>query len=190
MIDEIITGLKERLDDVSFSQSEFQDKYFVEAAARTPARAYQTILIQIQCILDAVQKARFDLRRNGIEQKRLSAELAKADLDEYALELAQIDLEEKQWDALSIQKRIDDESKRLENFWNRLKDYGRYTPELFEAEESTHFALRLENQIKGVVGAREAIANVTEDAPRLSEFLSGSRLLTAEQTKLLEAPNV
>lgn len=182
-----LPGVLEELEtaffDIPFENSDFQNKAFVVAAQLTPARAYRAIGLRMFAKLRAVKENLYALQLADIdiaekEHKMSLEETSSFDYRRLEIEIAK-DRESRSW----TNKLLNDALRELDCLYTEFKKYPRYDRASFEAEESTHFQLRLEQQLKsGGNGSVESLMNMRQNAPELANLLANPGQLLAGLT--------
>jgi hypothetical protein len=186
-IEGVLSTLDAAFFDIPFENSDFQNTMFVVAAQQTPARAYRAIGLRMFSKIRAVKEYLIQNERNKIDREEKEAKLNDPDTSEFdkrrlRLDILQLD-EGKTWG----EKLLNDSLRELDCLHREFKKFPRYTREMFEMEEKTHFEARLNRQLQAD-GAMDALLNMNQDAPQLEASLKAINTLlapSANQTKSL-----
>jgi len=182
-----LSGVLEELDtaffDIPFENSDFQNKTFVVASQLTPARAYRAIGLRMFSKIRAVKENLFALQLADIDIEEKEYKLAQADTGGFdkrrlVIEIAK-DRESRNW----INKLLNDALRELDCLYAEFQKFPKYTREQFEAEEAVHFQARLEQQLQAQGnGSVESLMNMQQNAPALADLLANPEQLLAGLT--------
>lgn len=164
----------ERLSfDIPFENSRFQTLAFVVAAQQTPGRAYRAILLRMDDRIRAVKHFMFSKRRAEVDRDEKLAKIQSEDTSEFDRRRLQIDLEELSSGEVASKKLLNDALVELGVLYEELKKLPEYSRASFEAEEETHFKLKLTRQVntRGN-GALESLENMNIDMKQLDALAS------------------
>lgn len=190
----IISDVNNRSLQIPFGRSDFQLKYFVIAANKTPERAYQSILMELQDRTQAFFLARMNYRKclRDIQRKMEKLEsslLSPLDKDDILDELETIKMGEPM-----LKKLVIDNLGEIRFLNNALKSFKEYTREEFEAGELEYYMQKLLPEAammaeRGVInGPQLAINHITQDTYALDAKLKELALPENRIKNLLQTP--
>jgi hypothetical protein len=172
-VEGVLSEVERLAFDIPFENSRFQTLAFVVAAQQTPARAYRAILLRMDDRIRAVKHFMFTKRRNDIDREEKIAKMSLPETSEFDRRRLQVDLDELSSGEASGKKLLNDALVELGVLYVELKKLPEYTRASFEAEEATHFKLKLTRQIntRGN-GALESLENMNVDLRQLDALAS------------------
>jgi len=179
----------ERLSfDIPFENSRFQTLAFVVAAQQTPGRAYRAILLRMDDRIRAVKHFMFSKRRAEVDRDEKLAKIQSEDTSEFDRRRLQIDLEELSSGEVASKKLLNDALVELGVLYEELKKLPEYSRASFEAEEETHFKLKLTRQVntRGN-GSLESLENMNVDMKQFDALASIAK--AALPNKANDAPS-
>ena len=166
-VEDVITEIETAFYDIPFENSKFQTEQFVINASLTPERAYRTIGLRMFNRIRALQEARFNLMREDvdIEELQVKIELLErsrhTNATKFKIRRYEIDIAQKQANRGYTNKLINDALTELNLLYTHFKLLPRFTRLQFESAEHQYFVQSLTRQAKGVIGANEALNNMS-----------------------------
>jgi len=171
--DTIFPELRRRFFDIPFGNSAFQNIKFVMEAQYTPERGYRAIGLRLHDRINALNEARFNLRRREVDIAELQDRIKSE--DGYSQQRAQIDLEEKEVQLPYLMKLVNDAIIEVATLWAEVQKFPEFTREQFEAAEQGHFEVRLKRQVQGLTGAADSLDLITAHNTEFSKMLEHTK---------------
>jgi hypothetical protein len=167
----VLDDIEQAFFDIPFENSLYQNRKFVIAAQKTPARAYRTIGLRlfgkiqdIQSTLENIELAKIDVEEN---EYRMSLD-SVSDFEKRRLAVKNAAIRAGlRWN----KKLLNDALVDIGYMYSELKKFPRYTREEFESEEALHFQLDLEQQASVPHAAVDSLTNMGLNDKRLQEML-------------------
>ncbi|MHB8098074.1 MAG: hypothetical protein ACYDD5_00610 [Sulfuricurvum sp.] len=159
---DIMKELQERIYDIPFDNSQFQNENFIINSALTPERAYRSAALRLQSRLEALKEASFNKRKNDIKIKKIQRKL-DVETDDLEIELLKIEIEEIVSAEGYSNKLINDAIVESQQLYNFIQSCPKYTREDFEKAERTHFEMKLIEEVRGVTGVIKALSDMGVD---------------------------
>lgn len=159
----VITEIEQAFFDIPFENSDFQTENFVLAAQLTPERAYRTIGLRMFQKIQALQETQFKTRESMITVMEMQEKIDNPATSKFDRMRAELEIEKIHSSQAYTNKLKNDAIHELELLYKYFKALPRYTRDEFEAGERAHFEMRMDRQLKGIVGAAESVVNMTTD---------------------------
>jgi hypothetical protein len=174
---DVIREIENAFWDIPFENSAFQTENFVLASQITPERAYRAIGLRMHKKLIAVQESIIGQEKAKIELEQLQEKLASPDYDKYEKRIMELEQQKRDINKRFHQKLLNDAITELNVLYKHFKALPKYTREEFEAGEKRHFLESLNRQSLGIVGPKESLINMFDDAQALNKFESEFKLI-------------
>lgn len=168
-IEGIVSDIEEAFYDIPFENSAFQNVNFVVNQQLTPARAYRAIGLRLSAKLRALKEVYFSRQLEEIDLAELEEKRDNANTSKFDKQRTEIEIQKKLSNRNYTNKLINDAVVEVQTLYKEFKNLPRYSRSEFEQEEKQHFQIRLEQQLRGITGASEALlamqkGSVTEAA--------------------------
>jgi len=137
-----IDELREKMKNVPFGNSVFQNTYFT-AGKETPERRYRHCILQISGILSSLEECKFRRRRLEIDIEEINEKLKSDTINKFDKMRLEVDLEEKQLGLENELKLIDDTMIEFVTYEKELSSIPDFTREEFENSELKYWKTRL-----------------------------------------------
>lgn len=160
-IDNIVQDVEKAFYDIPFENSAFQNINFVVNQQLTPARAYRAIGLRISAKVRALKEAYFGRQIEDIDIAELEAKRDNPDTTKWDRMRAEVEIQKKLSNRNYTDKLINDAVCEINTLYAEMKKLPRYSRSEFEAEERSHFEIRLQNQLNGIQGAGESLLAMT-----------------------------
>ena len=174
----IVKEFEKAFFDIPFDNSAFQNVHFVVQQQLTPGRAYRAIGLRMSAKIRALQEAFFNLQAEEIDLAELQEKRDNPETNKFDALRANLEIQRKLANRSYTDKLVNDAIVELKTLYTEFKKLPQYDREKFEAEEHTHFDIRLKNQMHGIAGASEALL-------AMSKPVSNPSLFSAESAKKL-----
>lgn len=188
-IPNVLEELETAFFDIPFENSDFQNQNFVVAGQITPARAYRAVGLRMFAKLRAVKENLYAIQLADIDIEEKEYRMSLDETSSFDKRRLAIEIDKDHDGRAWTNKLLNDALRELDCLYAEFKRLPRYTREQFEAEERAHFQARLEHQLRANGnGAVESLMNMHEDAARLGQMLDAPETIDAELAKLLPSP--
>lgn len=177
----ILTEVEDAYFDIPFGNTRFQAEHFVVAAQITPQRAYRAIGLQLHSALMSLRERQRQAEMQQIEIDELRAFIDDTSTNEFDRRRAQIKLRDATESSRWSEKLLRDMIQEFSVYYEHFKKFPRFTREEFEAGERMYFEQSLQRQALGLVGAKESLLNMMDDAKTISNFEEEVRRLPKEE---------
>lgn len=158
-LDQVITDVQNKVKDIPFGNSDFQNINFVVKAQLTPGRKLRAAGLRARDRINALKEARYNLEKELINIEELEDKVQK-EFNHFEKRRLQLDIVHKKDQAADTQKLVNDALHELSVLYSELKKLPNYDRGKFEAEEQEHWDLELKKQILGIQGAKESLLNM------------------------------
>lgn len=158
----IFEEINERLWDIPFDNSQFQNDNFVIASSMTPERAYRSAALRLQNRLNALKEAKFKSMRDDVKKRQLRYKIDKSS-DEFEKELLEIDILEMESNEAYTAKLVNDAIVEANQLYKFIKSQPKYSRAEFEEAEKSHFEQRLLLESNGITGALKSLYDMGVD---------------------------
>ena len=178
-VPDLLAILEEAFFDIPFENSDYQNRAFVLAAQQTPARAFRALGLRMFSKIRAVKEYKFSQEKNQIDIDENNAKIENPATNEFdkrraRLEISKIE-DEQRWG----EKLLNDALRELDCLYAEFVKYPHYTREQFEAEETTHFAKKLQRALQAS-GPMESLLTMKDDLPAMDKRIADSAKLLLE----------
>ncbi len=180
--DNILKELEDAFFDIPFDNSAFQTENFIIAAQITPERAYRAIGLRMSEKLRALNEAKYSRMKEDIDIEELREKLTLPDVSKWDKRRAEVDIQYKLENRQFSNKLINDALAELSILYKHFKALPKFTREQFEQGEKLHFEQKLQRQLIGVSGARESLANMTDDIRAIVSYEHNVAALSSAPT--------
>ena len=173
-LDKIRSEVIRKSKEIPFGNSEFQNKYFVEYANLTPARAYRSLLLKMMSRLNDLKEFDFKLDEIAIDIEEWTEEKDNELLSNFDRRRAAIKIKRSESQMEYNRKLVTDALLEVEDLWEALSKYPEFTREQFENEEHAHFKLLMERKMslpQGKEGVMESLLNIMDDESNFNQNL-------------------
>ena len=172
-VEDVLSEVERLSFDIPFENSRFQTLAFVVSAQQTPGRAYRAILLRMDDRIRAIKHFMFSRRRAEVDRDEKLAKIQSEDTSEFDRRRLQIDLEELSSGEVASKKLLNDALVELGVLYAELKKLPEYSRASFEAEEETHYRLKLMRQVntRGN-GSLESLENMNVDMKQFDALAS------------------
>lgn len=168
--EDIVGEIEQAFYDIPFENSAFQTESFVIASQITPERAYRAIGLRMHSKLSALREAQFGRMKEQVDLDEIDYKLSNPELDQFSRRREEIKkleiLSRRTW----TDKLINDAVAELNILYKHFKTLPKYTREQFEQAEKIHFTQKLQRQVVGIEGAKEALINMNEDTLAIQKY--------------------
>lgn len=159
---DIFNEINDRLWDIPFDNSQFQNENFIINSALTPERAYRSAALRLQNRLNALKEAKFQSMKDDVKKRQLKYKLEN-EQDVFEKELLEIELLELEANEPYTAKLINDAIVEANQLYNFIQSCPQYTREDFEKAERTHYEKRLLQEANGITGALKSLEDMGVD---------------------------
>lgn len=166
----LLEEINEAYFDIPFTNTAFQTEMFVIASQITPARAWRTIGVNMQSLIETIRAYLLDVEKNKIDIEEIEEEINLGELNKFDLRRKQIKLKELQYNIPAFEKKLKDALYELNLFYKHFILLPKFTRDEFEQQERLYFEQSLQRQILGLNGPKEALVNMNEDKKTIDQF--------------------
>lgn len=188
-VPDVLAELQAAFYDIPFENSQFQTEAFVISAQITPERAYRAIGLRMHDRVQAVLEAKHQRAMEDVDIAELRAKIENPATSVYDCQRAELEIQYKLARRPFADKLMNDALAELNVLYAHFQKLPRYDRAQFELGERAHFQEKLERQMKGCVGAAEALTNMTGDMPALTSYEEALGLLTHASSGGTEEPS-
>jgi hypothetical protein len=187
-LEQVLFEIETAFFDIPFSNTNFQCENFVIANSITPTRAYRVIGLQIHGLLNQLRDYKYAEQTRQIEIEELEWEINNENFNSFQKRKKEIELQRLKEGDLWNQKLAMDVIRQLNLYYKHFKAFPKFTNKEFEAGERLYFEQSQNRQLLGLVGAKEALINMVDDAETIKNFEQNWEQLPLEkrETLLLE----
>lgn len=165
LIDEIETAYF----NIPFGNTTYQTEAFIVGASITPQRAYRAIGLQLHAILSTLKdhQKRLELAAIDADELRHTVETST---DQFEKRRAEVKLRHLTADDRWARKLLNDSLEEAKVLYKHFQALPKFTREQFETMEPLYFQEKLKREALGLVGPKEALANMEHGLPSLLAY--------------------
>lgn len=178
-----VEEIESAFEDIPFGNSCFQNRAFVMAGELTPARAYRHLGLRMSDRIRAIKELQYNRAKEDIDVEEKQEQLKSPDITSFEKRRIELDIQQILDNRKYQDKLLKDAIIELEGMYAEFKRFPRYTRAQFEAEEQTHFQIRLSRQIEIANDSAASLDNIRILENHWSELLEAAHTET-----LLEKP--